>query len=110
MKKFLFIFISFTFVLLSCSKDETEDDMFNATVLEKGIDCGDLFLIQFNKDVSGLPKNDFDNIFYAINLPEAFKVKEKQIKVKVRKPKNEEAMPCTTVGIGYPHLYIIKAE
>ena len=110
MKKFLYIFISLNFILISCSKDETDDQVFNATVLEKGMDCGDLFLIQFNNNVSGLPENDFKNIFYAMNLAEALKIEGRKIKVKVRKPKIEEAMVCTTFGIAYPHLYIITAE
>lgn len=110
MKKFLFILIILNFTLHSCSKDETQDDMYNATVLEKGLDCGDLFLIQFNDDVSDIAQNNFNNIFYAMNLPEIFKIEGKQIKVKIRKPKNEEAMACTTLGTAYPYIYIIKAE
>ena len=110
MKKFLIIFISLNFILLSCSKDDTHDELLNATVLNKGIDCGDLFLIQFSRDVSGLPKNDFDNIYYALNLPEAFKIEGKKVKVQIRAPKNEEAVACTTLGIGYPGIYIITVE
>lgn len=110
MRKLLFIFVSLTFIILSCSKDETHDELLNATVLKKGIDCGDLYLIQFDSETSGLPENNFDNIFYALNLPEPFKTEGKKVNVKIRAPKNEEAVACTTVGIGYPGIYIIRVE
>ena len=110
MKNNIFIIISLTFIIISCSKDEANNDIFNAKVLGKGLDCGNLFLIKFNNDVSGLPVNNFDNTFYAINLPEEFKTEGEQIKVEFREPKNDEAMACTTLGIGYPHIYITKVE
>jgi len=110
MKRIIFIIISLTFIIISCNKDETHDDIFNATVLGKGLDCGNSFLIKFNNGVPGLPVNNFDNTFYEINLPEEYKTEEKKIKVEFREPKNDEAMACTTLGIGYPQIYITKVE
>lgn len=110
MKGIICIIISLNFIIVSCSKDETNDDIFNATVLGKGLDCGNLFLIKFSKDVPGLPVNNFDNTFYEINLPEEFKIEGKKIKVKLREPKSDEVVACTTLGIGYPQIYITKVE
>jgi hypothetical protein len=110
MKIIIFIIISLTFIIISCNNDEANDDIFNATVMGKGLDCGDSFLIKFNNVVSGLPVNNFDNTFYEINLPEEYKTEGKKIKVEFREPKNDEVMVCTTLGIGYPQIYITKVE
>ncbi|OBX24827.1 hypothetical protein A9996_13105 [Gelidibacter algens] len=98
------------FIIVSCSKDDTNDEFQDATVLEKGLDCGNLFLIKFNNAVPGVPTYDFENIFYEINLPDAYKIEGKKIKVKVRAPKNDEAVACTTLGIGYPLMYIVEVK
>ena len=110
MKRIIFIIISLTFIIISCNDDETNDDIFNATVIGKGLDCGNSFLIKFNNGVSGLPINNLDNTFYEINLPEEYKIEGKKIKVEFREPKNDEGMVCTTLGPGYPQIYITKVE
>ena len=110
MKRIILTIIGLTFIIISCNKDETNDNIFNATVLGKGMDCGNSFLIKFNNDISGLPVNNFDNTFYEINLPEEFKTEGKKIKVEFREPENDEIMVCTTMGIGYPQIYITKVE
>ena len=112
MKKIILILIGLIFMIISCNKNENEtnEKSFNATVLGKGLDCGNSFLIKFNDDVSGLPENTFDNTFYEINLPEEHKIEGKQVYVEFREPVNDETMVCTTMGIGYPQLYITKAE
>jgi len=79
-------------------------------VIEKGIDCGNSFLLQFDSNAVGLPINYFDNIFYEINLPAEFKVAGKQINVTFREPVNDEIMVCTMAGPGYPQIYILQAE
>ena len=112
MKKLILILIGLTFIFISCNKNENESDenSFNATVLGKGLDCGNSYLIKFNNDISGLPQNTFDNTYYEINLPEEYKIEGKQIYVEFREPENGELMICTTMGIGYPQIYITKVE
>ena len=112
MKRIILIFIGLTFLIISCSEKVTEinEDPFNATVLYQGMDCGKAFLIQFNNNVSGLPMNTRDNIFYAINLPEEYKINGKKIKVEFREPFNNEIIVCTAMGPGYPQIYITKVE
>lgn len=112
MKKLITIFILFSFIFTSCSKNEIEikEELFNATVIGEGLDCGNSYLIKFNDDVSGLPQNSFDNIFYELNLPEDYKVEGKLIFVEFRLPENDELIVCTTLGLAYPQIYITKAE
>lgn len=112
MKKIILILIGLTFIFISCNKNEkeTNENSVNATVIGKGLDCGNAFLIKFNNDISGLPENSFDNTFYEINLPDEFKIEGKKIYVEFREPKDGELMICTTMGIGYPQIYITKVE
>ena len=109
MKKISLILIGFTFILTSCNNDDDNNELFNAVVIGKGLDCGDSFLIKFNENIKGLP-NSIDNTYYEINLPNEFKVAGKEIKVDFREPKENEYFPCTTLGIGYNLIYIISAE
>tara|TARA_R110002096_G_scaffold434606_1_gene656862 strand:+ start:2251 stop:2589 length:339 start_codon:yes stop_codon:yes gene_type:complete len=112
MKSFIVTYILLTFILTSCDKNENEikEIPFNATVIEKGLDCGNSYLIKFNDNVSGIPQNSFDNIFYEINLSEEYKIDGIQIYVEFRLPENDEFMICTALGIAYPQIYIIGAE
>ena len=95
-------------LLSSCNKESVTAS--NTKVLSRGMDCGDTFLIQFNDGVAGVPANNYDNIFYADNLPEAFKVENTTIHVSFRVPTDSETMACTAQGIAYPHIYILQAE
>lgn len=101
-----------SFIFTSCNKDDerTKEEKFNATVLSKGLDCGNSYLIKITENISGLPQNSFDNIFYEINLPEEYKVVGKLIYVEFRLPENNEIMACTTFGLAYPQIYITKTE
>lgn len=108
MKKVSLLLTGFIFLLTSCHNDDDHNDLFNAVVIGKGLDCGDLFLIKFNDDIAGLP-NSVDNIYYELNLPDKLKVEGKEIKVEFRKLKESEYFPCTTLGTGYSAIYIISA-
>lgn len=108
MKKIYLTLTVFIFLLISCSTDDDNTDLYNAVVIGKGLDCGDSFLIKIN-GYSGL-HNTVDYIYYEINLPKEFKVEGKQIKVEFREPKDKELFPCTTLGPGYQQIYIISAE
>lgn len=90
----------------SNNQNNQANSTFNARVLGKGMDCGNTYLIQFNSDVQGLPPNDFDNVFYAINLPQNLQIDNLQINVNFRIPNNNEKIACTTMGISYPQIII----
>ena len=109
MKKINLILIGIAFIFFSCNKDDDNKELFDAIVIGKGLDCGDSFLIKFNKNVMGLPST-FDNTFYEINLPNEFKVAGKQIKVDFRETKDDEHLLCTMLGPGYNEIYIISAK
>ncbi|WP_445737324.1 hypothetical protein [Mariniflexile sp.] len=106
MKHTILTYTLLIFIISSCSNSETDSKPFNAIVLQKGLDCGNSYLIKFNDGVSGLPQNAFNNVFYEINLPDAYKVEGKPIYATFRLPKDNEYMACTTLGIGYPAIYI----
>gem|GEM_PF-3391126 len=90
----------------SSTDDSIVEDVFNAKVLYIGIDCGDTFLIQFNDNAINVPENYTDNIFYAINLPEEYKIEGLDINVNFREPYEEETMVCSMMGFGYPQIFI----
>lgn len=108
MIKSFFIAIIVLFFSVSCSKDDAET--FNARVLEQGIDCGTSYLIQFYNNAEGLPYESENNIYYEINLPEAFKVADKEVLLTFREPIEDELMVCTMAGPSYRQLYIVSAQ
>jgi hypothetical protein len=106
MRRNIFTLLILVFILASCKKEEST----NATVLGKGIDCGDAYLLKLKEGVSGLPENNIDNTFYEINLPEEYKVEGKKVNIEFREPENEEIMLCTTAGPGYAQIYITEVK
>ena len=108
MKSFVLIILGLAFFVHSCDTTSTDDSLFNATVIGKGMDCGNHFLIQYDEDASGVPINNFDNIFYELNLPEEYKVPGKRIMIEFRLPFSDEITPCTAMGPGYPQVFVTK--
>ena len=84
------------------------DGYSNATVMGKGLDCGNSFAIVFDENVTGLPSPY--RHYYEINLPEEYKIKNERISVKFRKPDNDELMVCTMMGATYPQIYIVEVK
>jgi len=118
--KNLFLFtIAALFLFVSCDKKSEDGEQkqlevnkpFNATatVLGKGQDCG-AFLIRFDDDVANLPNNGWDNIYYASNLPEEYKVEGIEINAEFRNPEGDEFMACTAFGPGYPQIHVVKVN
>jgi hypothetical protein len=110
--KSLVIISGLTILLISCGTiDKLADNTFyNVTVLGKGMDCGNSFLIKFEDDINGLPQNNWDSIFHEINLPDKYKIVGMKIKVSIRKPNNNELKPCTAMEPAYPLIYIIEVK
>lgn len=110
------IFISLVILItFSCSKNDDNQNnavaplVTNATVMSRGLDCGNAYLIKFNNNVVGLPANTTNNVFYEINLPNQYKVDNLALNVTFRLPTNSEIMNCTAQGIAYPQIYIETA-
>jgi len=108
--KYLVVLLLVIVSLSSCKEEETRTiDYFNGTVLQKGLDCGDAYLIQFEAGQEGIPANQWDRIFYEINLDSTMRVEGLKVKVKFRDPLEAESMICTAMGPGYPQMYVVHA-
>lgn len=98
-------------IFTGCSKDKSDDVFYEAIVLQKGLDCGESYLIKFD---DGIMKNSLsseeDLTYYEINLPQEYKVEGKRIKVQFREAAADELMMCTTMGFSYPQIFITKIE
>lgn len=105
----LSMFISLIFI--GCSKYKSDDVFYDATVIEKGLDCGESYLIKFDEDIlKNSLSSDDDRTYYEINLPQEYKVEGKRIKIQFRDPTADELMLCTMVDFSYPQIYITKVE
>ena len=85
-------------------------EYFKATVLGKGQDCGNTFLIRFDEEVAGLPNSPVKGCYYADNLPEEYKIEGKTVEIQFRLPKEDEMSACTTMGIAFPHMYVLDVK
>jgi hypothetical protein len=100
----------------ACEKDSGREDFFLVEVVEKGIDCGETYLIKFQEeDEKRVNKylehtNAYFPVFYADNLPEKFKVKGWILKVKLHKYQHGELPACSSMGPGLGHVFIESAE
>ena len=81
------------------------NEYFKVTVLGKGLDCGNAFVIRFDEEVAGLPDSPVKNHYYADNLPEEHKIEGKNIEIRFRLPKEDEMYACTMMGPTYPYIY-----
>jgi hypothetical protein len=92
----------------SCEKEKEIDYHFKATVLYRGMDCGDTYLILLT-NLSG-DSTIISTIYYADNLSSDLKIDGLGIFLNCRYPENNELGVCTTYGPGYPHVFVIEAE
>ena len=88
--------------------EDIDNEYVGATILGKGMDCGNSFLIGFDADVTGLPSPY--KVYYEINLPEKYKINNERISVKFRVPNNNEIMVCTMMGPSYPQIYVVDVR
>ena len=119
MKKYLLIlFMLLILFNFGCQKEDVEPDVFQVEVLEKGLDCGDLFLIQFDEQDENRLKKYLKNtyslfpVFYADNLIEEHKERELFLHVTLEKCNTENSYPfaCTMLGPTYSHVCIKTSE
>ena len=114
MRRVIVLFITLTFLNSSCDEHEIDNtEKFQVTVAGIGMDCG-LILIDFDENDLERIKNitGFDwGRFYAFNLDKnKFNKVGLKLIVTVRKVKDDELSPCTTMGPGYPWVTITKVE
>jgi len=113
MKRMLFylLVISFGATSTSCENDTDFieiDYQFEATVIGKGLDCGDTYLIDLKK-VMGDSKIA-NGTYYADKLPPQLKVAGLKIRLNSRKSTNQDLYACTIMGPGYSHGIVIDSE
>jgi hypothetical protein len=91
--------------------DDSNLKYVNATVLGTSL-CGDIFLIRFDDDVMCLPFTIevAGNTYFALNLPEEYKIEGARISVKFRLPKDNEAVACPAFAFLYPAVYIVSVK
>jgi len=114
MKRVIILFITLLVLVFSCDDHEmTNTDTFEVTVAGIGMDCG-LVLIDLNESDLDRIKNitGFDwSRYHAYNLDKnKFNEVGQKLIVTVRKTKDDELFPCTTMGPGYPWVTITKVE
>lgn len=113
MKKLIlkYSILLFYLFIIGCSNNEDDLIYYNATVLGEGINCTGTYVIKFDEDTEGLVNDNFDGHYYALNLPEEYKVDNLEIKVSFRQPRtNEYIVECAIVGPGYPYIYILGIQ
>lgn len=104
--------LTFGVFLSGCEKDDDkiikENFKFEATVLNKGLDCGETFIISLKNFETS---SEFeDGIYYADNLDPEFKEQGLKIYLNCRQPNDDEVYACTTLGPTYPHLVVINSS
>ncbi|MFZ7133390.1 MAG: hypothetical protein ACOWWR_13640 [Eubacteriales bacterium] len=113
MKKLIILSILTIGVFLAgCEKDDDEATKehfeFEATVIGKGQDCGETFIISLKNLVASSELED--GIYYADNLDSEYKEQGLKIYLNCREPNVDEIYACTTLGPTYPHLIVINSS
>ena len=110
--------ITLAALVLSCggsSQNPTEDlrGYFTVRVVGRGMNCGDVYLVEFVEDLFEMYEivgSDEFKTFYADSLPAQFKQKGQMLLVKFRKPSPAEQYECRSLGPSYPHIVITAAQ
>ena len=108
-----FLYLIIVFAAFGCEKEEINSTEFHVVVKGQGMDCGDLFVIEFSDHLDKLyhlTGQEGWQMCYAYALEEKFKVKGKELLVKIRKTANDELYACTCMGPGYPWVTIVSAK
>jgi hypothetical protein len=113
MKRFIVLSTLISIVILfSCEKENEIQDsnefQFEATVIGKGLDCGETFLISLkslddNTDIA-------NGTYYADQLDSDLKIAGLKIYLNCRKPSDTELYACTAMGPSYPHVIVTDSK
>ena len=105
-----------TLVALGCDDSEStsnSDGEFTVTVVNSNdfTTCG-LPLISFTEKLNEIRQlSDSDvTIFNAFMLKEEFRIEGLKLKIKVRKTRDDELLPCLTMGISWPWVTVLEAR
>ena len=106
------ILITSIFFTTSCEKENVvntpEEYQYEATVINRGMDCGETFVIS----LKGIDNNlEFeDGNYYADQLGSDFKVPGLKIYLNCREPNENEIYACTHMGPTYPHVIVTDCK
>jgi len=113
MKRFVLLSIIASLIYMSsCEKENdtniSDDFQFEATVINKGMDCGETFIISLksrnaNSDIE-------DGTYYADQLDSDFKIPGLIIYLNCREPNDSELYACTMMGPTYPHIIVTDSK
>lgn len=108
-----YLFILFIVLTLFSCEEEMADQNFHEFDIEvrgKGMDCGDIFLFDILDDQEDFHRkmNTTFSRSYALNLDERYKISGLRMRVKLRKPMDEEFVRCSTLGPSYPQIVIVE--
>ena len=106
------VVLLFSILLLGACTDDLVDKPnslpYEATVLGKGMDCGDTYLIELKGTEA---ENEVENdIYYAEDLPQNLKEIDLKIKLNCRLSDDDEFSICTARGFAYPHLIVTETK
>ncbi|MFW5700669.1 MAG: hypothetical protein ACOCWM_03180 [Cyclobacteriaceae bacterium] len=109
MNRLIFLIIMISILgLTSCEKDNESNDsnkfLFKATVIGKGLDCGETFVISLTN--IGSNSDIEDGMYYADQLDSEFKVSGLEIYLNCREPNDSEIYACTMMGPTYSHVIV----
>lgn len=104
----ILLFIMIALLFSYCEKREEKSFQFQAIVGNKGIDCGDTYLIDLT-NISG-DSTIKNGVYYAFNLPENMKIQGIEILFNCRVPKYDEIRACSMMGPTYPHIWISDVQ
>ena len=113
MKRFSILSILISVLCItSCEKENddntSEEFQYEATVINKGMDCGETFVISLKRIADNLEFED--GTYYADQLDSDFKVPGLKIYLNCREPYDSEIYACTMMGPTYPHLIVTKCK
>ncbi len=113
MNRLIFLIVLISLIsLTSCEKDNesinSDDFVFEATVIGKGVDCGDTYVIILTN--RGSNSDIEDGMYYADQLDSDFKVSGLEIYLNCREPNDTELYACTMMGPTYPHVIVTDCK
>jgi len=114
MKPYFILLLAVILNISSCEKESSDPSFpFEAEVLGINMDCG-IPAIKFNDNLDQVNEiaepYSSSAIFIAKNLPSDLQTEGIAIVLKFRKIQNSELGACTTMGPGYPWIYVLEAR
>jgi len=116
MKRTVILVLFILLMVAGCDDNDSvfnPDEEFKATVVNAKdfTTCG-LPLINFTEKLDKIREltGSEATTFNAFQLKEEFQIEELKLIVKVRKTRDDELLPCLTLGVGWPWVTVLDAR